>query len=78
MEGNRSWSGLPKCILNLRSSLERPSGSVAEAQTSNLCRNTMHILILPCFHIQFYNTSVEQSTEVEIPEEGLFSALRFA
>lgn len=78
MEGNRSWTGLPKSILNLRSSVERPSGSAAEAQTLNLCRNTMHISLLPCFHIPFHNnTSVEQCSEVEIQEEGLFSALKF-
>lgn len=35
MEGNRSRSGLPKSILNLRSSSKRPSGSAAVAQTCN-------------------------------------------
>lgn len=70
MEGNRSWPGLPKSILKIRSSSECPSGSAAAAQTCNF---------MPKYNARFNSSmlshsSVEQSNEVEIPEEGLFPA----
>lgn len=72
MEGNRSRPALPKSILKIRSSSACPSGSAAAAQTCNF---------MPKSNSRFNSSalshsSVEQSNEDEIPEEGLFPALR--
>lgn len=55
MEGNQSWTGLPKSILNLRWSFEE-SSSGADAQTWNFHRNTMQKIFkfFPCFHVLLF------------------------